>query len=310
VLGLCALAAAGCASTQSALTDVPELTEVPFFPQFDYDCGPAALATILNAAAIDVTPGELVDQVYIAGLQGSLQPELLGATRRHGLLPVMIDGGVSGVLAALASGRPVLVLQNLGFERLPAWHYAVVVGVDATRQRVILRSGAEARRSETARRFVRSWSLGEEWGFVAVHPEEVPNGVTPEAYLRAVIGSQRQLGEARVDEAYRSALAHWPDDPLVLFMSASHQHAARRLEYAARLYRQLLAQNPAHAVARNNLANVLLEQGCRAQALREARTALSQESPNSEFYSALSNTVREIEAAAPRAPQGTACTTG
>ena len=42
-----------------------ELTEVSFFPQEDFQCGPAALAMVLNASNIRVTPEELVDQVYI-----------------------------------------------------------------------------------------------------------------------------------------------------------------------------------------------------------------------------------------------------
>src|SRR5262249_33165121 len=42
-----------------------ELTEVPFFPQSDYQCGPAALATVMVAAGVKVTPEELVPEVYL-----------------------------------------------------------------------------------------------------------------------------------------------------------------------------------------------------------------------------------------------------
>src|SRR4051812_28732603 len=56
-----------------------ELTEVPFYPQDDYYCGPAALAMALNAAGLNVTPEELVDQVYLPGRKGSLQVEMLSA---------------------------------------------------------------------------------------------------------------------------------------------------------------------------------------------------------------------------------------
>ena len=53
---------AGCATPQVALldarwpADLParvELTEVPFFPQEDYECGPAALAMVARLAAGD-----------------------------------------------------------------------------------------------------------------------------------------------------------------------------------------------------------------------------------------------------------------
>ena len=36
-----------------------ELEAVPFFPQKAYQCGPAALATVLGAAGFAVTPDEL-----------------------------------------------------------------------------------------------------------------------------------------------------------------------------------------------------------------------------------------------------------
>ena len=119
---------------------------MPFFPQTEYQCGPAALATLLAHLGADVVADDLVSEVYVAGLKGSLQPELLGATRRHGFVPYVISPEPSAIVSELASGRPVLVLQNLGLERAPVWHYAVVVGVDG--DEVILRSGAQERRIE------------------------------------------------------------------------------------------------------------------------------------------------------------------
>src|SRR5215212_8494513 len=61
-----------------------ELTAVPFFPQEDYQCGPAALATVLKHSGVDVTPDPLVSQVFLPARQGSLQLEMLAAARRYG----------------------------------------------------------------------------------------------------------------------------------------------------------------------------------------------------------------------------------
>src|SRR5690606_15890104 len=58
------------------------LDNVPFFAQDEYQCGPAALATVLVADGVEVTPEELVDQVYVPARQGSLQIEMLAAPRR------------------------------------------------------------------------------------------------------------------------------------------------------------------------------------------------------------------------------------
>ena len=120
---------------------------VPFHPQTEYQCGPAALAGVLGASGVPVRPETLVSQVYLPGRQGSLQLELLGATRRAGRIPYVIDREPAAVLAELEAGRPVLVLQNVLTPSVPRWHYAVVVGSDPARNRFILNTGASWARS-------------------------------------------------------------------------------------------------------------------------------------------------------------------
>ena len=77
-----------------------ELEETPFFPQEELQCGPAALATALGAAGVPADPAELVPEVFTPGLEGSLQPEMLGAVRRRGLLPYEISGDLDALAAA------------------------------------------------------------------------------------------------------------------------------------------------------------------------------------------------------------------
>ncbi len=295
---------------ERTLPDVPELVETPFFPQTEYACGPAALATILGASGADVSPAALIDAVYVEELKGSLQAELLAATRRYGRLPVPIAADVGSLLDEVAGGRPVLVLQNLGLGIAPRWHYAVVVGYDADAGRFVLRSGTERRRLERTSRFLRRWRLGERWGFVAVRPGEIPATAGPERYMRALVGSEHALSDAAVEAAYEAALTRWPADPGVLFLAGVRAQTAEDLAGAAALYRRALAVDPGHAAARNNLAEALLAQGCRAAALREAREALRRESPDGDFVDAVRATVRRIEAAPPRADGAASCAAG
>ena len=66
---------------------------------------------------------------------------------------------------------------------------------------------------------------------------------------------------------------------------------------------RVLAAAPQHAAARNNLANVLAERGCHAEAIEEARAALAAVSPADELVDAVRDTVAEIERAGSQAPQ-------
>ncbi len=268
---------------------------MPFFPQTEYQCGPAALATVLANAGVQVDADGLVSQVYVEGLRGSLQAELLGATRRHGLIPYVLAADPNALFTELAAGRPVLVLQNLGLPRVPVWHYAVVVGFDRDADRVILRSGTQQRRLERTARFLKSWQRGNFWAFVPIAPGELPASATASLYVHALAGTEPLLPAARAADAFSLALASWPDDELVLFAAAGHELGAGDLAGAAVLYRRLLAQDPQHAAARNNLANVLAAQGCYTQALDEARAALAAVTPSDELYASIRDTVDTLE---------------
>src|SRR5690606_38933349 len=109
----------------------------------------------------------------------SLQAELLAATRRHGFVPYRLEPDPLALFAEVESGKPVLVMQNLGLPRFPVWHYAVVVGFDPEQERVLLRSGTERRRAEPLGRFLRSWQRAEQWAFVAAAPARPPRTAAP-----------------------------------------------------------------------------------------------------------------------------------
>jgi hypothetical protein len=151
-----------------------ELVQVPFFPQDEYQCGPAALATVLVHSGVDVTPQQLVDRVYVPDRRGSLQAEMLAATRSQGRVPYVLPGSLAPILAELRAGQPVLLLQNLGLERWPVWHYAVLIGFDPAKEKFLLRSGITRREESSAVPFLASWDRGGRWSMVVVEAGEPP----------------------------------------------------------------------------------------------------------------------------------------
>ena len=129
----------------AGLPESVELADVPFFPQEEYQCGPAALATVMAKAGAKVTPDELVSQVYIPARKGTLQVEMLAAPRKHGLVSVALVPRLEDVLREVASGTPVVVLHGYGVWPIKYWHYSVVVGFDRAKAEAILRSGTHER---------------------------------------------------------------------------------------------------------------------------------------------------------------------
>ena len=184
---------AGCAATGPVLSasgqgGIPtrvDLEQTPFFPQVEYQCGPAALATVLSASGLPVVPADLVPEVYLPGRRGSLQPELLASARRRDRLPYELPPTSDAIVSQLAAGIPVLVLQKLGAGPWPGWHYAVVIGYDVEEQVFLLRSGTERRLEMPAARFLATWDRADRWAIVVLQPGQMPGAPDAGRYVEA-----------------------------------------------------------------------------------------------------------------------------
>lgn len=298
VLTLAGLAA--CTSLDRRVPEDParELTGVPFFPQTIHQCGPAALATVLGASGLYVTPAELVPLVYLPGRRGSLQAELLAAARGKGRVPWVLAPEFGAVQAELAAGTPVLVLQDLGALGIRRWHFAVVIGHEPADDLVILRSGTQRRLILRRTDFLRTWRAGGNWAAVITPPDRPAATATGGGFVRALADAARHLPPEAVAAGHAAALERWPTDPLVLLANGNDAYAERRLADAIGLYRRLLAGDPGHAAGRNNLASALLDSGCPRIAVQEARQALAALPPGSPLAVPVRDTVARTEAAA------------
>ncbi len=292
-VSVCAIALAACAGTPqtdavlAAQTDDTmsvELAAVPFFPQTAHQCGPAALSTMLAAAGEDVTPDDLVPQVYLPGREGSLQFELMAATRLRGLVPYALAPRLDDVLAEVRAGNPVLVLQNLGLDWHPQWHFAVVVGFDLAAGEMTLRSGEMKRHVIPLGLFERTWERGGYWAMVVMTPDRLPRSAQARTYIRAIVELERlgRLREAAV--AYETALARWPDDVVAGIGLGNSLYALGDLPGAESAYRRVAVRNPRHGVAFNNLAQVLADQGRLREAENHARRAVEIGGPMRERF--------------------------
>jgi len=279
-----------------------ELSNTPFFPQDVNECGPAALATVLVDGGVTVTPDELVPSLYLPGRKGSLQAEMVATARRHGRVPYPLRPEFDEVLATVADGTPVLVLQNLGLSFAPAWHYAVVIGFDADTNTVILRSGLERRQVVSMRSFQRSWTLAQRWALAVVAPESPPQRADVREWLRAASAFEELKQLQLAATAYLAATRRWPDDVLPWQVLANLRYAQKDLAGAEDALRRASALKPAAATL-NNLASVLLERGCPRPARQAAERAATLEATPTE-QEAIARTRQQIDAYRGRQAQG------
>lgn len=277
----------GCGTIPPAIGDYGpapshlELVNTPFYPQEQFQCGPAALMTLLTASGVETTLAAVTEQVYLPARQGSLQTDILAATRAAERIPYVLAPGLGSITAELSAGRPVLVLQNLGVSWAPRWHYAVVVGADAENKRIVLRSGTDARRIMRTSVFIRTWQRSGFWAVTTLTPGELPAHPDRARYAEAVAGLEQTGHSLAARDAWLAGRLHWPDDAVIRFGLANTEYALGNFSAAARLYRDMLTEDGDSLVARNNLAMTLvaLDQGDDALRQIDIALALAEGSP-------------------------------
>lgn len=251
-----------------------ELEQTPFHPQDDYQCGPAALATVLQVSGVDdIDPEQLTAQVYLPERRGSLQAELMAATRRADRVPYVIAPSLDDLLTELYGGNPVLVLQNLAHPRWPVWHYAVVIGYNPLEDEVILRSGTVEREIMTLHRFERTWQLADYWAMVVTAPGEIPLTAEPLDYFAAIAPLEQQQRFSAATEAYQAAIQRWPDEATAYIGLGNIAYQDKRYHDAELYYYDATERAPVYAPGYYNLAWALLRQGKHESALQAAAQA-------------------------------------
>jgi hypothetical protein len=310
-----ALSLAGCAvfgdppQTAALLASAPaglplrvERTQVPFFPQTRYHCGPAALATALADVGLPADPEALGDAVFLPAREGSLQIEMLGGARRQGAVATRLPGELSALLQEVAAGHAVLILQNLGLEIAPRWHYAVLVGYDLAARELVLRSGTVERERLPLRTFEFTWARGGHWAIAVLPPGHLPATARERDALEAAVGFERTAPPAQAALAYRAVLQRWPGNLLAGIGLGNALFAGGDVDAAAAAFADVAGRHDS-AVAWINLARIRHSQG-QAVAAREAATRAVQRAKLAEpaWLAASRATLAEVSAGAGAAP--------
>ena len=265
------LASAGCAiwfpqtedlrnAWPSDLVQKVELDTVPYFPQKDFQCGPASLATAMNFGGVNVGPEDLVSAVYLPNRGGSLQVEMMAAPRRYGIVTWQLGPRFADLLREVQAGTPVIAMQDYGLWPVPYWHYAVVVGFDHETGKAVLRSGEKRRLEIPFPVLELTWKESKYWAMVAVPPDRVPVTATEAGWLQAVVAMERVADKKAARTAYEASLRRWPDSLNAAIGLANIDYAEGRLKAAEDVLRSALKQHPKSVVALNNLAQAVADQ--------------------------------------------------
>jgi hypothetical protein len=243
-----------------------EWTDVPFFPDEDYQCGPATLATVLNYTGAKAGIKPLISQVFLPSRKGSLQVEMLAAPRHYGRVSYQLQPRYADLLREVAAGNPVIVLQDVG-PLFTQWHYAVVNGFDYPSGTLYMRSGTRPRQEIPFTYFERTWIKGGYWAMVVTRPDRIPVTATEDRWMTAVLAMARTGGAEAATQAYAAALKRWPDNLPAAIGLANQHHSQGDFAAAVKVLRTAQQRHPQSVIVINNLAQALSDQGRNSEAL-------------------------------------------
>ena len=156
---------ASCATTRLPPFSPPpgaaRLDQVPFFPQLDYQCGPAALAGVLNYYGKKATPEEVAGAIFRPNIRGTVTLDMVLYAREQGLSATWFNGSVGDIVRAVDDGVPLIVMVDFGFARISKNHYMVVVGYSP--DGIVANSGASRETLILWKDFLPTWERATRW---------------------------------------------------------------------------------------------------------------------------------------------------
>ncbi|QHJ12594.1 hypothetical protein FX988_02852 [Paraglaciecola mesophila] len=263
------------------------IKDVPFYPQQAFYCGPTTLAEVFNYYGANTTPEQIAPSLFVPELDGSLQLEMVSASRQQGMLAYAQKGDLPQLLGLIRDDVPVVVLQNVSVALIPMWHYALVIGYDLDTRELILHTGETQNHRLNFTTFERTWARGEYWLLAAVPPDKMSSEFAPLHYTQAaqdlLSTGQKKAGR----EALETAISTWPDKWLNYFLLANDylendpQQAALWFQKGYP-YRQgsTESQDQENLAYLNNYAYALGALGCNPQANVLINRALAYEPQN------------------------------
>jgi len=154
--------------------EIQLIDTVPFFPQEQYQCGPAALASVLNYRGLTLTPEEIAREIYSPSARGTLNFDMLLFAQKKGMQASQYSGTIEDLKKNIDLRNPVIVLVDNGFLAYRKDHYMVVVGYDG--DHLIVHSGRDRFKPVPTAEFMKTWKKTKCWALLIEGPRSPGKG--------------------------------------------------------------------------------------------------------------------------------------
>ncbi len=272
----------GCASLPAYRVGPPEfpndqqvhfIQKAPPVGQRAYQCGPAALESVMRRWGYEVDAEEIGRDLGSQGARGVLNFTLAQVARDRGFWTEMHESNLEELKGWIRNDIPPLVALQVG----PFWsftyHFVVLTGFNDREGILYANIGYPETRAIRVPHFLKSWQRAGNWTLIVCPLERVDWQLSADQAgdLGFLLEKSAQLPLA--EKWYRAALAKEPDNRPVRFNLANILFKTGQFQKAKLMYQQLIKENPAEIAPINNLASVFLEEGNPKEAVRLIETA-------------------------------------
>lgn len=137
------------------------IKDVPFYPQEDFQCGPASLAEVLNYLGLGLTPEEIAREIFSTSAGGTLTIDMSHYAERKGYIAVEYSGGIDDLREKIEAGYPLIIMVDKGFSVWQRNHFMVVAGYND--DGFIVNSGRNEHEFIGSDKLTRVWSKTGFW---------------------------------------------------------------------------------------------------------------------------------------------------
>lgn len=148
--------------------DMHVISDVPFFPQEEYQCGPASLASVLTYWNIHAEPEEIGRKIFSTSARGTLTIDMMLYTQKKGLHVEQFKGTMEALRNYVDSGYPLIVLVDNGISVFQMNHFMVVTGYND--YGVIVNSGQSQNKFLPEKNFIAAWKKTDYWTLLIKKP--------------------------------------------------------------------------------------------------------------------------------------------
>ncbi len=279
----CSFFLSGCATSFTSRIHPPTinrtnesfyLENVPTVAQKAYQCGPAALESVLRYWGSPADADSIGKALYKSNTHGVFNFTLAQYTKSLGFWSeIHEDFTVENLKQWIRKGIPAIVMLDTGTLWARTYHFVVLKGFDDHLRIFYANTGVPETQSIDYGEFEQRWKKADVWSLIVSPLEKVDWELDEKQSIEIALLFEKKRDLAQAERWLESALRKNPNSLTAKFNLANVYGKSDRSGKAKVIYQELLDQNPSRTEISNNLAWIDYEEGRYEEALKVIEAA-------------------------------------